>query len=61
MPAKAMMGEVTPTMAEAVCSCPAVKLILPLFQENVHVIGVSGEPLPHHVEALVVKHLVPII
>jgi hypothetical protein len=59
MLAHAMMGEVTPKMAESVSACPAVKLILPISQENVDVIGVSNEPLPHLVEALVVDHLVP--
>ena len=59
--AHAMMGEVTPKMAAAVAGCEAVKLILPLSQENVDVIGVSGEPLPHLVETLVDKHLEPLM
>lgn len=42
-----MMGEVTPRMTEAVCSCDARKILIPLTQENVRIIGVSGEPLPH--------------
>lgn len=42
-----MMGEVTPKMSEAVCSCDARKILIPLTQENVRIIGVSGEPLPH--------------
>lgn len=57
MLAHAMMGEVTPKIAEAVASCAAIKLILPISQENVDLIGVSNEPLPHLVEALVVDHL----
>ena len=57
----AMMGEVTPKMAEAVSCCRAKKLILPLSQENVDVIGVSDEPLPHLVEKLVVDWLTPIV
>ena len=59
--AHAMMGEVTPKMAEAVSGCAATKLILPISQENVDVIGVSNEPLPHMVETLVNHHLEPLI
>lgn len=61
MLAHAMMGEVTPKMAEAVSGCSAAKLILPISQENVDVIGVSDEPLPHMVETLVIHHLKPLI
>ncbi|BBO71279.1 hypothetical protein DSCA_52090 [Desulfosarcina alkanivorans] len=61
MLAHAMMGEVTPRMAEAVCGCGAVKLILPISQENVDVIGVSRDPLPHLVDTLVIDHLTPLI
>jgi len=59
--AHAMMGEVTPTIAAAVAGCTAAKLILPISQENVDVIGVSDEPLPHLVEKLVVDHLHPLM
>jgi hypothetical protein len=59
--AHAMMGEVTPRMAEAVSGCSAVKLILPISQENVDLIGVSGDPLPHLVECLVADHLKPLL
>ena len=55
--AHAMMGEVTPKMAEAVAGCAAAKLILPISQENIAVIGASDEPLPHLVESLVTDHL----
>lgn len=61
MLAHAMMGEVTPKMAEAVCGCAAAKFVLPLSQEDVHVIGVVNDPLPHLVEMLVVDRLVPIV
>jgi anti-anti-sigma regulatory factor len=55
--ANSMMGEMTPGMAAAVASSPALKLILPLTQEAVEVIGVSPEPLPHLVDHLVEKRL----
>jgi NAD(P)-dependent dehydrogenase (short-subunit alcohol dehydrogenase family) len=57
--ANAMMGEVTPRMAAAVADSPALKLLLPLSQENVRVVGVVANPLPHLVEALVEEHLRP--
>ncbi len=46
----AMMGEVTPLMAEAVCSCDAKKILLPLTQENLEIVGVCGLPLPQLVD-----------
>jgi len=55
---QAMMGEVTPLMAEAVCSADAKKILLPLTQENVEIVGVSGLPLPQLVDELLDKHLV---
>ena len=55
--ADSMMGEMTAKMAAAVASSPALKLILPLTQEAVEVIGVSPEPLPHLVDHLVEKRL----
>ena len=61
MLAHAMMGEVTQKMAEAVSECAATKLILPISQENVDLIGVSDEPLPHMVETLVIDHLKPLL
>ncbi len=51
----AMLGEVTPSIAEALSSSPAKKILLPLNQEQVEIIGVSKEPLPHLVEALIAK------
>ncbi len=55
---QAMMGEVTPLMAEAVCSADAKKILLPLTQENVEIVGFSGLPLPQLVDELLDKHLV---
>jgi len=53
--ANAMIGEITPRMAEAVMSCPAVKILLPLFQEPVKVVGVIKDSLPHLVQRAVEK------
>jgi hypothetical protein len=51
--AQSMMGEVTPAMAQAVAESPGLKLLIPLSQERVEVIGVISEPLPHFVEKCV--------
>ncbi|MFH1981210.1 MAG: DUF3842 family protein [Pseudomonadota bacterium] len=51
--ANAMLGEVTPRMAEAVASCGALKILLPLSQERSEIVGVTKEPLPHLVQAAV--------
>jgi len=53
--ANAMLGEVTPKMAEAVTSSPAIKILLPLSQESVEIVGVVKEPLPHLVQEAVKK------
>ena len=55
--AHAMMGEVTPKMAEAVASCKALKLLLPLSQERVIIVGSANVPLPHLVDEMIVPHL----
>ena len=49
----AMMGEVTPKMARAVSSSEARKILIPLTQERVILVGTTGEPLPHLVNQLV--------
>lgn len=55
--ANAMMGEVTPRMAEAVASSPARKLLVPLSRENVEIVGVAPAPLPHLIDALIEDNL----
>ena len=54
--AHAMMGELTPAMAEAIAASPAKKLLIPLTQENLTVVGVQKDHLP-----VLIDHLVPII
>jgi hypothetical protein len=51
--ANAMMGEVTPSIAAAVAGSRAQKVLLPITQENVQIVGTSADPLPHLVEQLV--------
>jgi len=58
--AHAMMGEVTPRMAEAVSMSKAKKILIPLTQEKVTLVGITADPLPHLVEEAVrlVKEMV---
>jgi len=51
--ANAMIGELTPRMAEAISSCKAKKILIPLTQENTAIVGLSNEPLPHLVNQVV--------
>ncbi|RZB30697.1 MAG: hypothetical protein SRB1_02977 [Desulfobacteraceae bacterium Eth-SRB1] len=55
--AHAMMGEVTPGIAEAVASSPAKKILIPLSRENVEIVGASSDPLPRLIDALVQDNL----
>lgn len=55
--AHAMMGEVTAGIAEAVASSPARKILIPLSQENVEIVGVSLLPLPRLIDVLIEKNL----
>ncbi|MFW5874617.1 MAG: DUF3842 family protein [bacterium] len=58
--ANAMMGEVSPKIAEAVASCSAPKLLVPLSQENLVIVGASSLPLPHLLDILIEEHLAPL-
>jgi len=51
--ANSMMGEVTPQTASAVSSSDAKKILIPLTQEKVTIVGISEEPLPHLVDRVV--------
>ena len=55
--ANAMMGEITPKIAEAVASSSAKKLLIPLTQENVEIVGLSSMPLPRFIESLIQENL----
>jgi hypothetical protein len=59
--ADAMMGEVTPRIAAAIASSPAKKLLIPISQENVVIIGALSVPLPHIVDILIDEHLAPLL
>jgi hypothetical protein len=49
----AMLGELTPKMAEAIVAASAKKVLLPLNQEGINLAGVEKEPLPHMVEKII--------
>lgn len=51
--ANGMLGELTPKMAEAIATSPAKKILIPLNQEGVEIIGNVKEPLPHLIEKLI--------
>ncbi len=59
--ANAMMGEVTPKIAKAVATSPAKKILIPLTQENIEIVGISSVPLPHLIEDLIEVNLKKII
>ncbi|MEW6053758.1 MAG: DUF3842 family protein [Nitrospirota bacterium] len=54
----AMLGELTPKMADAVLISGAKKILLPLNQEGIDIIGIEKEPLPHMIEKIIesVRH-----
>ncbi len=51
--ANSMMGELTPTMAEAIASSLAMKFLLPLKMQDVEIVGAPKEPLPHLIDQLI--------
>jgi hypothetical protein len=57
----AMLGELTPRMAEAIAQSPAPKILLPLIPGQISLVGLKSEPLPHLIEELVgrVRNLLP--
>jgi len=57
----AMMGELTPLMAEAIVSNPAPKILIPLHQENLFIVGASREPLPHLVQEMMNEYLMEVL
>ncbi|MBU4533315.1 MAG: DUF3842 family protein [Eubacteriales bacterium] len=51
----AMSGELTPSMAEAISSSPARKILLPLIRGDVEIVGLRSEPLPHLIDELITR------
>ena len=55
--AHAMLGEVTPAMAEAIAGSPAKKILLPLSQENIEIAGIENIPLPQLIDMMIEQNL----
>ena len=51
----AMLGELTPRVAEAIVESDVKKILLPLNQEGIDMVGVAKEPLPHMIEKVIEK------
>ncbi|MEA1967157.1 MAG: DUF3842 family protein [Thermodesulfobacteriota bacterium] len=56
-----MMGELSSEMADAISLSPAKKILLPLTQENIEIVGLSSMPLPKLVDELIETHLMKIL
>ncbi|MBL7063973.1 MAG: DUF3842 family protein [Anaerolineae bacterium] len=48
-----LMGEVTPTIAEAIASAPGCKLLLPINQPHFEVVGIEWKPLTKQISAAI--------
>lgn len=51
--ANAMLGEITPRMAEAVASCPGAVFLVPMNRCHVQVVGVENRKLAEYVKEAV--------
>jgi len=51
--ANSMTGELSPLMAGAVASSPALKILIPLNNYRIRIVGANSEPLPHMIEEAV--------
>lgn len=59
--AHALMGEVSPSMAVSIAESPARKVLLPLSQDNIDIVGITRNPLPHLVDDLIENYLIKYI
>ena len=59
--ANSMLGEVTPAIAAAITSSSAPKILLPLFHENITIVCVGTDPLPHMVQSIVEKLITEVL
>ena len=50
---QAMMGEITPAIAEAIASAPGRKLLIPITQPHFEIIGISPKPLAQQIAAAI--------
>ena len=45
----AMYGEITPAMAQAVVNSPARKILIPVHNHHVHIVGIQPKPLADYI------------
>lgn len=48
-----LLGEITPSMASAICASQTPKILLPIQRGNIKLVAIQKLPLPHQIEALV--------
>jgi hypothetical protein len=48
-----MMGEITPAIAQAVADCRGLKLLLPIGQPHLQIVGVEQRPLAKQITAAI--------
>jgi NAD(P)-dependent dehydrogenase (short-subunit alcohol dehydrogenase family) len=46
----AMYGEITPAMARCVAESPARKILIPVQNQHVHIVGIQPRPLSEYIE-----------
>ncbi len=51
----AMMGEITPAIAEAIANAPGRKLLIPINQPHFDIIGVQWKPLAQQIDEAIEK------
>jgi len=51
----AMMGEITPAIAEAIANAPGRKLLIPINQPHFEIVGVQWKPLAQHIDEAIEK------
>ena len=51
----AMMGEITPAIAEAIANAPGRKLLIPINQPHFDIIGVQWKPLAQQIDEAIKK------
>ncbi|WP_425059994.1 hypothetical protein SCACP_06300 [Sporomusa carbonis] len=50
-----MKGELTAKMARRIVTSKARKILLPIHRNNIDLVGIKSEPLPHQVDALILQ------
>ena len=51
--ANAMYGEISPRMAEAISSSPAMKYLIPMSQSNVRIVGSHEKTIAEYIDDLI--------